>query len=216
MSCESMGPPPPGSKCINCYMCRWPPGTNTGVCTYGGIEGRSKYITTCKAAGPQFTATKEECEKMCTKPWTGATCYQCTLGTNEAVGKCDRIYPIDPVTLRPATRCPVASDIFTSLSKCKEACRSNGPIKPTVKCWSPGSSSGEDCHCTYGDSYGPDGPLPSCLSSQGNYDTEAECKQSCIHKKKKDLKWLWIGLGIGGAVLLLIIIIIVIIYFYKR
>ncbi len=203
--------PQPGWKCIDCWQCRWPPG-GIKSCSQSQVNGLAKYITTCKAAGTPgrpMRDTKEECEKACGLAPKGVACWHCDISVADKKagknGKCVEIHPTDG-NGNPLKKCPNWINVFDSLVKCQKACTSIGPVTPTVNCWAKGSV----CDCRYGTAMGPDGPLQSCKSSDGNYDTQGECQQACAPKKKKDWKWLWIGLGIGGGLLLLIIIIVIV------
>ena len=193
MSCARR-PPPPGFRCINCWQCS---NIEPGKCQQiQAVNSLKVPPQTCEQMG--VFSTESQCETKCSGR---AKCYKCINGD------CTTIYPKE--NGKPLEKCPNWPGVFTTLKECKANC-SQGP---GVKCWSKVSP--ESCKCTFGIANGANGPLKSCDSNVGFYDTESECTKSC--KSPKSNKMIWIIIGVSLGVLLLLIIIAIVAYFiWKR
>jgi len=152
-------------------------------------------------------STQEKCVENCGGKAPGVACYRCEIKSGEKKGTCVKYHPIDSRG-NPYKVCPKGDNIFPTLQECEAKCVGSGPVKPVAHCW---SANPPGCDCQFGEARGPDGPLESCESGLGFYDTKGECQREC-GKKSKDDKTLWIVLGVVGGVLLLLIIIGIIVY----
>ncbi len=203
-SCKNLPPPPKGWKCLDCWQCRFPPGTKQGTCSQVTSSGPDRFMTSCEASGAGVYTTKKQCLKKCGTP--PINCYTCFIQPGQTKGQCILTHPVKTGTNKPVDKCSDSPNTFATMAECRKECTGTGPVVPVAKCWAIKNS--ETCDCTYGDAFGPLGPVQSCNPKQGFYKTQDSCIKACKEEKKpKDDTKLWIVIGvIVGAIALLLII----------